>query len=176
MLHGLLVGDDAVFIQGFQKYVAETFSYFDVHAMKKEVKHAEKKTSRNARKSKQKNEGAHEEENKAKNENVYHMFVLGMMIQLRDTYEVFSNRESGKGRYDMALIPRNVQTHPRGFVLAFKEVEKEAQLAQSVAFALQQITNKAYDTELTKRNVPHIVHIGIAFAEKQTSVGMEHRK
>ena len=76
----------------------------------------------------------------------------------------------------MALIPRNVQTHPRGFVFEFKEVEKEAQLAQGVAFALQQITNKAYDTELTKRNVPQIVHIGIAFAGKQTSVGMEHRK
>jgi hypothetical protein len=69
-----------------------------------------------------------------------------------------------------------VQTHPRGFVFEFKEVEEEAQLARGVAYALKQITNKAYDTELTRRNVPHIVHVGIAFAGKQTSVGIEHRK
>jgi hypothetical protein len=104
------------------------------------------------------------------------MFVLGMMIQLRDTHEVISNRESGNDRYDMAIIPRNVQTHPRGFVFAFKQVEEEGQLAKGVEQALRQITNKAYDTELTRRNVPHIVHVGIAFAGKQTAVGIENRK
>jgi hypothetical protein len=98
-----------------------------------------------------------------------------MMIQLRETHEVISNRESGKGRYDMALIPRNVQTHPRGFVFEFKEVAKETQLEKGVAQALGQIMNKTYDRELTRRKVPHIVHVGIAFVGKQTAVGIENR-
>ena len=75
----------------------------------------------------------------------------------------------------MALIPRNVHTHPRGFVFEFKQVAKEAQLEKGVAQALRQISNKAYDTELTRRRVPHIVHVGIAFVGKQTAVGMETR-
>ncbi len=149
MLQGLLTGDNDAFAEGFETYVAETFSYFDVHTG-----------------------GAKKD---GHNENLYHMFVLGMMIQLRETHEVISNRESGKGRYDMALIPRNVQTHPRGFVFEFKEVAKEAQLEKGVAQALRQISNKAYDRELTRRKVPHIVHVGIAFVGKQTAVGIENR-
>ena len=97
------------------------------------------------------------------------------MFSICDSYEVISNRESGKGRYDMALIPRNVHTHPRGFVFEFKEVAKEAQLEKGVAQALRQMSNKAYDKELTRRKVPHIVHVGIAFVGKQTAVGMEDR-
>jgi hypothetical protein len=149
MLQGLLTGDNDAFATGFETYVAETFSYFDVHTG-----------------------GAKKD---GHNENLYHMFVLGVMIQLRETHEVISNRESGKGRYDMALIPRNVHTHPRGFVFEFKEVAKEEQLTKGVAQALRQITNKTYDTELTRRKVPHIVHVGIAFVGKQTAVGIENR-
>ncbi len=149
MLQGLLTGDNDAFAEGFETYVAETFSYFDVHTG-----------------------GAKKD---GRNENLYHMFVLGMMIQLRDTHEVISNRESGKGRYDMALIPRNVHTHPRGFVFEFKEVEKETQLEKGVAQALRQMSNKTYDRELTRRKVPHIVHVGIAFFGKQTAVGIENR-
>jgi hypothetical protein len=149
MLQGLLTGDNDAFATGFETYVAETFSYFDVHTG-----------------------GAKKD---GQNENLYHMFVLGMMIQLRETHEVISNRESGKGRYDMALIPRNVHTHPRGFVFEFKEVAKEEQLQKGVAQALRQITNKTYDRELTRRKVPHIVHVGIAFVGKQTAVGIENR-
>ncbi len=74
----------------------------------------------------------------------------------------------------MALIPRNVYTHPLGFVFEFKEVAKEAQLVKGVTQAFGQIKEKQHDAVVKQRNEPHIVHMGIAFAGKHAGVGMAY--
>jgi len=100
----------------------------------------------------------------------YHAFSLGLLVSLRDTYEVKSNRESGDGRYDVLLLPR----HPngRGIVLEFKKVRKEHGETLDNA-ALRQIRERRYDTELRERGVSDIVRIGIAFEGKQVRMKAE---
>jgi hypothetical protein len=144
----LIQGNDEAFIQKFERTVYESFSYHD-------VPRGEVAAQRMA-------------------EHAYHMFVLGMMVSLYETHEVMSNRESGEGRYDVVVKPRNVKTHSRGFVFEFKRVEEEKQLAKGVEKALAQIKGRAYDTMFWGTKVPHIVHIGVAFAGKKTLVGMAY--
>lgn len=81
-------------------------------------------------------------------ERFYHGFVLGLLVELRDQYEVRSNRESGYGRYDVMLIPR--QKNQLAFVLEFKvyDAQEELKLEDTVQSALVQIEEKHYDTEL----------------------------
>ena len=56
-------------------------------------------------------------------ERFYHGFVLGLLVEVRDLYEVRSNRESGYGRYDVILIPRNLDRD--AMILEFKVKETE---------------------------------------------------
>jgi gas vesicle protein len=144
----LIQGHDDAFIQKFQRTVYESLSYHDVPRKEAAAQHMA--------------------------EHAYHMFVLGMMVSLYETHEVTSNRESGEGRYDVVVKPRNVQTHPRAFVFEFKQVEKEKQLAKGVETALAQIKERAYDTIFGGTKVPHIVHIGVAFAGKKALVKMAY--
>src|SRR5262249_37086317 len=72
-------------------------------------------------------------------EKSYHLFVLGLLVILSDCYEVKSNRESGDGRYDIMLIPRD--KHKRGIVIEFKKVSQNTReaLEGTAASALDQI-------------------------------------
>ena len=83
-------------------------------------------------------------------ERFYHGFVLGLLVELRDQYEVRSNRESGYGRYDVMLMPR--QKNKLAFVLEFKvyDAQEELKLEDTVQSALVQIEEKDYDTELVE--------------------------
>jgi hypothetical protein len=74
----------------------------------------------------------------------------------------------------VVVKPRNAQTHPRAFVFEFKQVEKEKQLPKGVETALAQIKERAYDTIFGGTKVPHIVHIGVAFAGKKALVKMAY--
>ena len=85
-------------------------------------------------------------ESAAKNdapERFYHGFVLGLMVELKGSYEIVSNRESGFGRYDIMLVPR-IKGHLDPMVIEFKvrKPKKEASLEETVAAALQQIADK----------------------------------
>ncbi len=85
----------------------------------------------------------------------YHGFVLGLLVDLRNRYIVTSNRESGFGRYDVMLEPRNKNADD-GLILEFKVCDKmkEETLKDTVAAALQQIEDKNYAAELIKHGVP----------------------
>lgn len=98
-------------------------------------------------------------------EKVYHAFVLGLLIGLEDRYEVKSNRESGYGRYDVMLIPR--ESGRNGVILEFKKVRRGETLEEAAAAALRQIEDKRYESELQDRGIRNIVKLGIAFAGKQ---------
>ncbi len=109
----------------------------------------------------------------AEPERFYHGFVLGLIVDLADRYRITSNRESGFGRYDVMLEP--LRDGNPAFVLEFKvhDPEEEETLADTVAAALRQIEEKAYDTELTARGIPRerIRHYGFAFAGKTVLIG-----
>ncbi len=101
-------------------------------------------------------------------EKSYHLFVLGLLVALRDVYEVKSNNESGHGRYDIALIPR-VNNKP-GIVIEFKVVRKGETVDTAAQRALSQIIQKDYTQELFDRSINNIIAYGIAFEGKPISV------
>lgn len=78
-------------------------------------------------------------------ERFYHGFVLGLLVELQEEYIITSNRESGYGRYDVMIEPR--ENEPKdAFILEFKvhEEEDEESLKETVAAALKQIEDKQY--------------------------------
>jgi hypothetical protein len=103
-------------------------------------------------------------------EKIYHAFILGMLIGLNDKYEVKSNRESGLGRYDVMLIPKNAKD--LGIIMEFKKISlfKKMDLETAVHSALKQIEEKQYDQELFDRGVHRILHIGFAFEGKKVLI------
>ncbi|MGL5084462.1 MAG: PD-(D/E)XK nuclease domain-containing protein, partial [Clostridium sp.] len=99
-------------------------------------------------------------------EKVYHAFVLGLLVSLNGTYEVVSNRESGIGRYDVSLIPKD--NNKTGYIFEFKryDIEDEETIEQALDDALDQIEEKKYDTELKSRGVSNIIKLAIVFNGK----------
>ncbi len=110
---------------------------------------------------------------KTQPERFYHGFVLGLLAELRDRYVLKSNRESGYGRYDVMLIPRNFAE--QAYVLEFKvyDPEEEASLQETVQAALMQIQEKQYDAELAELHIKpeQIHHYGFAFEGKKVLIG-----
>jgi hypothetical protein len=100
-------------------------------------------------------------------EKVYHAFVLGMLISLNDSHEVISNRESGYGRYDVMIIPKDISR--LGIVIEFKKLDPddEETLEETADMALKQIKEKKYATALEARGVKNIKEIGIVFKGKE---------
>ncbi len=108
-------------------------------------------------------------------ERFYHGFVLGLIVELSDRYEVKSNRESGFGRYDVMIIP--LDKSEKAIVLEFKvhENDEEKTLEETVSSALAQIEEKKYDTELINAGVKkeNIRHYGFAFEGKKVLIGTD---
>lgn len=109
-----------------------------------------------------------------KPERFYHGFVLGLMVDLQGRYVVTSNRESGFGRYDVMLEPKN-PAQDRAFILEFKvfNSRREKSLEDTVASALEQIDNKQYEADLVARGIPaeNIRKYGFAFEGKKVLIG-----
>ena len=106
---------------------------------------------------------------KVQPERFYHGFVLGLMVELQKKYIITSNRESGFGRYDVMLEPKNPEKDP-AVIMEFKvfNERKEKELENTVAAALEQIEEKQYDTILIEKGIPaeKIYKYGFAFAGK----------
>jgi hypothetical protein len=99
---------------------------------------------------------------------VYHAFSLGLLVSMQETHEVRSNRESGLGRYDLALIPRN--PGGTGIIIEFKKAESLEDLCHVAEKALKQIETNRYDSELRERGVSDILRLGIAYFGKRIEV------
>ena len=104
------------------------------------------------------------------NEAFYHGFVLGMTAILVPIYDVKSNRESGRGRYDLAAIP--LKNDRPGFVLEFKTAEHEEELAKKAQEALAQIETRDYLSEFRTRGIHDVRRYGVAFCGKRVDVVM----
>ena len=106
-------------------------------------------------------------------ERFYHGFVLGLMVDLADRYIITSNRESGFGRYDVLLKPRN--KHDDGIILEFKvrDNDEEKTLDETVKAALKQIDEQNYAAVLINEGVAEdkIKKYGFAFEGKKVLIG-----
>ncbi len=109
------------------------------------------------------------------NKEVMAMFrteILGLIVTLRDRYRIVSNRESGRGRYDIAMYP--LEKNQDAFLMEFKvwDKKKEKNLEETVESAFRQIEEKKYVTDLVTAgiNEERIYKLGFAFAGKEVLV------
>ena len=107
-------------------------------------------------------------------ERFYHGFVLGLIVDLQNRYIITSNRESGFGRYDVMLEPRNPQRDD-AIILEFKvyDPEDETTLKDTVQDALKQIEVKQYAAQLIEKGISreNIRSYGFAFHGKNVLIG-----
>jgi len=143
------------FSTGFKKIIGDTLSYYDTA----------KKTDKNSK------------QEIVTPENIYHVYTLGLLAILCDDYMIKSNRESGNGRYDIALIPYDKSKY--GVVIEIKSIEKQKKNENEKDFknrvnneldnALKQIERNKYFKELidNKIELDKIINIPIVFAGKE---------
>ena len=141
----LLAGDLKAMNYYMQRVTIETFSYFDT------------------------GKGKFGDEP----ERFYHGFVLGLLVDLRREYVITSNRESGFGRYDLTMEPKDKTKD--AMILEFKvhDPMDEKSLSETVEKALAQIEEKQYEATLIARGIPKekIRKYGFAFEGKKVLIG-----
>ncbi|WP_270427339.1 AAA family ATPase [Fusobacterium mortiferum] len=101
----------------------------------------------------------------------YQMFMLGFLTSMQDKFFVTPEQESGLGRADILLEPRN--KNGVGYILEIKATRKNNRISNLAKRAHKQIDSKIYETELRKRGVVDIVKIGIAFRGKEVEFHYE---
>lgn len=103
-------------------------------------------------------------------EGFYHGLVLGLIALMDNQYTIKSNRESGNGRYDICLFPKE-KRHP-GIImeLEWKNGLDENMLNKLSVEALSQINDKSYDTEMRELGIDNIMKLGIAFSGKKARI------
>ena len=104
----------------------------------------------------------------ARPESFYHGLMLGCVLYYEQDYRVVSNRESGYGRFDLAMLPKKGGLP--GVIMEFKSVKEEEELAAAADTACRQIEEKAYVTELETAGIQNIWRYGIAFCKKRVLV------
>lgn len=145
-VEALLANDVAYMNQYMNRMTQTVFSYFDT--------------------------GNHPSE-QTEPERFYHGFVLGLIVDAKLDYHVTSNRESGLGRYDVVMEPRDKKKDAFVFEFKVKNQDSEESLEDTVRNALKQIEEKNYDAILIAKGIPkkRIRHYGFAFEGKRVLIG-----
>ena len=102
------------------------------------------------------------------NEAFYHGLIMGMGLYLEGEYITKSNIESGLGRYDFSVEPKN--KNKRAFIMEFKSTDSVEKLEEVSKEALEQIENKKYDISLKQNGTKEITYLGIAFCGKKIKI------
>ena len=145
-VEALLANDVAYMNQYMNRMTQTVFSYFDT--------------------------GNHPSE-QTEPERFYHGFVLGLIVDAKLDYHVTSNRESGLGRYDVVMEPRDKKKDAFVFEFKVKNQDAKESLEDTVRNALKQIEEKNYDAMLIAKGIPkeRILHYGFAFEGKRVLIG-----
>ena len=103
----------------------------------------------------------------------YHGLVIGLCALFSDSYYITSNRESGEGRYDIQLMPKDARRP--GFLFELKAERNcgSDELKELAQKALQQIGENRYDTDMVTKGVTTIVKYGVAFSGKNVEVAVQ---
>lgn len=109
-------------------------------------------------------------------ENFYHGTVFGMLAIMSDHYYISSNRESGEGRFDIQLEPKDKTK--AGYIIEFKAGKNLSDdgLASLAKAAIKQIRDNKYTTEMEGRGIENIGLFGIAFSGKRVVAEFEHKR
>ena len=102
------------------------------------------------------------------NEAFYHGLIMGMGLYLEGEYITKSNIESGLGRYDFVIEPKNKAK--RAYIMEFKSTDNIENLEEVSKEALKQIEDKKYDISLKQNGVKDITYMGIAFCGKEIKI------
>jgi len=105
------------------------------------------------------------------NEAFYHGLIMGMGLYLEGEYITKSNIESGLGRYDFLIEPKNKSK--RAFIMEFKSTDSVEKLEEISKEALKQIEDKKYDVSLKQNGIKEITYIGIAFCGKEIKISFK---
>ena len=105
------------------------------------------------------------------NEAFYHGLIMGMGLYLEGEYITKSNIESGLGRYDFLIEPKNKSK--RAFIMEFKSTDSVEKLEEVSKEALKQIEGKKYDISLKQNGVKEITYIGVAFCGKEIKISFK---
>ena len=113
-------------------------------------------------------------------EQFYHGLMLGLILKLRNEYEVSSNSFAGKGRYDLLLKPKNILKQKEGIIIELKAVNIDSvklslekiheKLENECEIALKQIDEKEYISVLRNAGIDEVLKIGIAFFGKEFEI------
>ena len=116
-------------------------------------------------------------------EQFYHGLMLGLILMLKNEYEISSNNFSGKGRYDLLLKPKNIFERKEGIIIELKAINIDnlklnsekihEKLLSECEIALNQIEEKEYTSILKNAGIDNILKIGIAFFGKEFEVKFE---
>lgn len=137
----LLSKDLELFEDAFERMVLESISFYNTTLNSKE-----------------------REDSNNYSEVPYQMFILGFLISMQDKFFVTPEQESGLGRADILLEPKN--KNGVGYILEIKAAKKSKRISNLAKKAYNQIEEKKYETELKRRGITDIVKIGIAFKGK----------
>lgn len=107
-------------------------------------------------------------------EAVFHAFVLGLLANLQNVFEIRSNVEAGYGRADILMIPKTA-TYSVGYIIEFKSVQTEKNGKKETDGALSQIRKKEFIAALSHAGVPmeKIVKLAIILQGKSIHVQQE---
>lgn len=109
-----------------------------------------------------------------RDEKYYKIFLIGIFITLSNDYIRLSERETGTGRADLILEPKN-KKNP-AYIFEFKVAEDEKELENYAVEGFYQIKKKQYDVELKNRGINEIIYVGLAFHRKELKMKYEKRK
>ena len=109
-----------------------------------------------------------------RDEKYYKIFLIGIFIILSNDYIRLSERETGTGRADLILEPKNKENP--AYIFEFKVAKDKKELENYAVEGFYQIKEKKYDVELKNRGINKIIYVGLAFYRKKLKMKYEKRK